>query len=149
MSNKKSTRRRISNVNRHADFISVLLRSSRKRPILRKILELATSGQINALLDCFELVFMRATDLPSSKASSFKRHAPPLQHLRARTTGLEEKKKILEQNGGFLSSLGEMLPTVIKGVETGVKYLADANRIHLPSIIRKMRSFKRRWSLTD
>ena len=120
--------------------------------LLRKLLDLASNQQVNALIDCFEYVFMKVND--NMRAKRLAKHVSTLQCLRSRKLNLQEKKKILaktrrDQGGGFIGALAAELPTllpaVIKGAEKGIKFLIDANTISAPDLFAKIKYYKKKF----
>lgn len=136
-----------SYISRHDDFISLLLRSAKKRnkSLVRKILDYATTDQINALTKCIELIYSRSQDHPTK--TFIHRYDSTLKKLK-KSKSATAKKKIL-QSGGFLGALASagpaLLPQVIQGVGDGLKYLVDSNTIDVPDIISKMKRYRKRF----
>lgn len=88
----------------HLDFLS-LIGKSRSKKIRAKLLDIASKGQVDAILECIDNVHRRNVAVPAHKVQQLRRHTRLVQNLKTPRTSLQRKKQLLAQSGGFLSSL--------------------------------------------
>lgn len=100
---KKSSLKRLKD---NIDYLALLSKAKRSEQ-RRKLIEIATADQLNAVWDCIHnILFNERVPLTQNDRKKLKKYKNILVSLdRLKKSHKEKKKDILHQHGGFLPAL--------------------------------------------
>lgn len=120
MSKPKAKRRNQSTkdtprVLKHREFLTLLGHS--KQPNRRRLfLEAATSDEIKSIAECALNVLKNRVHLNSQQKHKLKRHKNSLRYIADRGNNTKKKRRLLQQKGGFLTSLIPLAVSALSSV---------------------------------
>lgn len=112
----------MSSVAKHKDFLSLLLKHKKNPLEVKKLIELASRGEVDACCEIFLNALNGNVRLTPKISRQLHKHRKQCRDLLSKKTGLHKKKKILRgQVGGFLGALlaglaGPLLNTVVGAI---------------------------------
>jgi len=104
---------------KHHEFLS-LLGKSKQGKRRKMLLEAASSDEIRSIAECALNVLQNRIRLSSSQKRKLKHHKDTLRYIAKRGTNIKKKRRILQQKGGFLTSL---LPLAVSALSSIVPSL--------------------------
>jgi len=115
----------MKNINEHADFLSMLAKHSKSLGERKKLIQMASQGEVNA---CCEIILNAVKgnfDVPPRLAKLLIKNKKSCKKLLDKKVSLAKKKKILAgQTGGFLplliGALAPLLAPIAKGVAKSI-----------------------------
>jgi hypothetical protein len=101
----------------HFDFLSLLSKTNKRHQA--KLLEIANSGQMSALLECIENVGNRnVKNISLDNIRKFQRHSNMVQKLYRPRTSLQRRKQILADEGIKGGFLGALIPLAVSAISS-------------------------------
>ena len=89
---------------KHREFLSLLGKSKQGRR-RKYLLEAASSDEIRSIAECALNVLQNRIKLNSAQKRKLGRHKASLRYVAKRGTNIKKKRRMLQQKGGFLTSL--------------------------------------------
>ena len=115
----KTKTKKTSKALEHRDFLTLLgkAKQSKRRKIL---LDAANSNEIRSIAECALNLLKNRINLNTGQKRKFKRHKETLRHVAKKSVSVKRKRRILQQKGGFLTTL---LPLAISALSSIVPAL--------------------------
>lgn len=96
----------------HKDYLSLLSKSKNKNR-RNKLLDVASSGELQAISECIMNIIEGNVAVSKTQLSQLKRHKEILRSLSQKCYPVKKKRTILKQKGGFLSIVLPLALTAI------------------------------------
>lgn len=114
-----------SSVRKHAHFLKMLHEHRNSAGDRKKLLGLASRGEIDACCEVFLNILNGNLRLPPALAKKLQRHRRQCHLLLDKDASLERKRRVLKgQVGGFLPFLAPLIPgllgTIVKPIIKGL-----------------------------
>ena len=100
----------------HQDYLT-LLSKSKNKDRRNKLIDVASSGELSAVMECITNIINGNVPLSQEKLKQLRRHKNILRSLAKKCYPNKQKKSVLKQKGGFLPAL---LPLALKAVTSFV-----------------------------
>lgn len=88
----------------HADYLSLLGKTKNKKR-RSTLIDFASKDQLEAVIECVENILQGTIPLSRSDARKLQRHKTPLRLVAVQHVPINEKRRVLKQQGGFLGAL--------------------------------------------
>jgi hypothetical protein len=96
----------MSSLKKHKDFLRILIRHGKSRGETKKLIDIATKGEIDACCEIYLNVLKGNVHITPALAKSLKKHRKQCRELVDKKAKTSRKRKILKgQVGGFLPAL--------------------------------------------
>ena len=88
----------------HADYLSLLGKTKNKKR-RSTLIDFASKDQLEAVIECVENILQGTIPLSRSDTRKLQRHKTPLRLVAVHHVPINEKRRVLKQQGGFLGAL--------------------------------------------
>ena len=97
---------------KHKDFLTLLSKSKQKK---RRdlLIELASSQELNAIIECIINILRGNVSLNERRKKRFSRFKNVMREVALKSNPIKKKKRILQQKGGFL---GALIPIALSAI---------------------------------
>ena len=89
---------------KHKDYLT-LLSKSKTSGRRHELVDAANNGEINAVIECIKNILNGNVPLDKTHLLRLRKYKSTLRSLASRCIGSKEKKKVLKQKGGFITTL--------------------------------------------
>jgi len=113
MAKKKEKRKPLAFT--HADFLS-LLGKTKNRIKRCQLIDMATSSQINSILECIQNILDRGLPLSKKDVNRLRKHKTIMRNVRHTKLNTNQRKELLKQKGGFLNALLPIATTFLSAL---------------------------------
>ena len=109
---KTSKKKKESKVRKHKEYLTLLSKAKRVKR-RQMLIDLADADEIRGICECVINLLNGNIAIKNKEKNKFKRYKNTLRHIASKSQSTKNKKKILQQQGGFLSAL---LPLALSAV---------------------------------
>ena len=97
---------------KHKDFLTLLSKSKQKK---RRdlLIELASSQELNAIIECIINILRGNVSLNERRKKKLSRFKNVMREVALKSNPIKKKKRILQQKGGFL---GALIPIALSAI---------------------------------